>query len=170
MRWISEQKFFEGILSNARENANWDTQEDGAAWSQLVFDSSELLTCEFLNLLAKLMDWSGDKISYYIVLDPDPVQYFAHHFKKYPLLEIRQDDSCEAYLAALNEDPGGSPADAVGINWNRYSLLPPSGKWFISAARDDDRNEGARLWIPHEWIRQVIDFYPCARVAKKSVD
>jgi hypothetical protein len=114
------------------------------------------------------MRWSADEVSHYIVLDPDPIVYFAHEFKKYPLLEIRQDDSCEAYLAVLSEDAGGSPADAIGINWSQYSVLPPSAKWFITAVRDDDRNEGASLWILRAWRQQVLDFYLYARDAKSQ--
>jgi hypothetical protein len=114
------------------------------------------------------MRWNRDDIAYYIVLDPDPISYFAAEFNKYPVLEIRSNDSCEAYLAALNEDPGGSPADAIGINWNEYGLIPPSVNWLIWGRRDDDQNEGGQLWIPPDWTQAVMDLYPYARTARDS--
>ena len=168
MQWITEEKVFAIVLSDIHETIRIDARLDSKKWDRLMFDSLELCTRPFVGLLQSLMHWSGDEIAYYIVLNPDPIRYFAAEFKKYPLLEIRRDDSCEAYLAALNEDPGGSPADAVGINWDEYGILPPSVKWLIRGFRDDGQNEGGQLWIPREWTQAVMDLYPYARAAEKN--
>src|SRR5881397_666685 len=126
MRWIGEEKVFADVLSYASEIAKIEARSQPRKLTRLIFDSSELCTRVFLGLLQTLMRASGDGVSYYIVLNPDPIKYFVACFKKYPLLEIRVDDPPEDYLAALNEDPGGSPADAGGINWSEYVILPPS--------------------------------------------
>ena len=159
MRWITEENVFTSVLSETNEAIRIDARIDLRKRNRLVFDSWELCTDVFLGLLQGLMRLSGDGIAYYIVRNPDPVQYFVKELNRYPLLEIRVDDSCEAYLAALNEDPGGSPADAVGINWTEYALLPPSMKWFVRGLRDNDKGQ---LWIPREWTQTVMDLYPYA--------
>ena len=61
-----------------------------------------------------------------MVLKPDPIWYFHKQFAKCPIVSIRQGDTTEVYLASLNEDPGGSPADAVGTNCYEWVILPAS--------------------------------------------
>ena len=90
------------------------------------------------------------------MLDPDPVHYFHRHFKKYPALEIDRGDSARDYLAFVNADPGGNPADAVGTNWWACVIVPPSSKWFVHALRDSG-NSGGHLWIPSQWIEKDLD-------------
>jgi len=101
------------------------------------------------------MALSGDPNAAYVVLDPDPIQYFHRHFKKYPALEIANGDTADDYIHALNEDPGGSPADAVGTNCWEWVIVPPSIKWFIHALRDSD-DGGGHLWMPRDWAEQIV--------------
>src|SRR5271165_2726834 len=124
MRWVEERDIFDKVLVDARACVRVDEGQRVEQLGRLVFDSSELRTRAFFALLCALAQWSGDRIMYYLVLTPDPVSYFLHHFGKYPLLEIQANGSPEEYLTVLNEDPGGSPADAVGINWSQYIILP----------------------------------------------
>jgi hypothetical protein len=128
---------------------------------RLMFDDAEVCTFKFAHLLQKLMEYSGDSTAHYIILDPDPVHYFYRHFRKYPVLEISRGDSVEAYISSLNEDPGDSPADAIGINWWACVLVPPSIKWFIHALRSD-RDDSGHLWIPSGYLDRVREIYPYA--------
>src|SRR5262245_30133063 len=115
MRWITEENVFASVLSETNEAIRIDARIDLRKRNRLVFDSWELCTDVFLGLLQGLMRLSVDGIAYYIVLNPDPVQYFVKEFNRYPLLEIRVNDQCKDYFPALNENPEGSPADPVAF-------------------------------------------------------
>jgi hypothetical protein len=161
MRWVIDNEEFERVLRDAKECAAYDdNQQEAAELERLTFDCVEFQTKRFLDFLRKLMEWSSDSHFYYIVLEPDPRSYFFAHFGKYPLLEISIDDPGEAYITALNEDPGTSPADAVGTNWFQYVILPPSKKWFIHGQRDARSGEGGHLFVPTSWSNKVREIYP----------
>src|SRR6266436_1975561 len=117
MRWVQEESEFESVFRNARDCACLDSGRIPTTLEKFILDDVEICTPGFAGLLQRLMLWSCDMRANYIVLEPDPIWYFHRHFHKYPLLEIASDDSADAYLSSLQEDPGGSPADAVGINW-----------------------------------------------------
>jgi hypothetical protein len=117
------------------------------------------LNPSFFDLLVLLMKRSSDRAVSYVVLQPDPVSYFHKFFGKYSALEILDGDSAEEYLAMLNEDPGDSPADAVGINFGVAVIVPASGLWFaqVSHSADDD---GGQLWVPLAWVPELISAHP----------
>lgn len=161
MRWIIDDGEFERLLKAAKEIAAYDDDQQGRNELQrLIFDCVEFQTRGFVHFLRKLMEWSGDEHLHYIVLDPEPVIYSFSHFGKYPLLEVTIDDPEESYIAGLNEDPGDSPADAVGTNWYEYVILPASRKWFIRGQRDARSGEGGHLWVPTSWSSRVKTIYP----------
>jgi hypothetical protein len=163
MRWIEEKAAFDKLFLEARTCIYIDSGREQTTLQRLIFDDAEIRTTKFATLLQCLMRWSGDQVANYIVLDPAPVHYFHHHFNRYPALEIAQGDTAREYLALLNADPGGSPADAVGINWWACVIVPPSIKWFVHALRDSGNN-GGHLWIPPHWIEKVAEVYPYARI------
>ncbi len=110
-------------------------------------------------MLQKLMEWSGDPIAHYVVLDPDPVHYFHCHFNRYPVLEMAVGDTAENYIEFLNQDPGGSPTDAVGTNCWAWVIVPPSIRWFVHALRSD-LDESGHLWVPAEWCPKLRGMGP----------
>ncbi len=162
MQWIEQKEEFAKLFLEARTCVYVDSGRYPTTLRRLIFDDAEIRTTKFADLLQHLMDLSGDLTAHYIVLDPDPVHYFHRHFSKYPVITIARGDSASDYLALLNADPGGSPADAVGINWWACVIVPPSSKWFVHALRDSDSNSG-HLWIPPEWVTKVAEVYPYAR-------
>lgn len=161
MRWVNQEAEFKEAFLRAREGVYIDSARIGTALTRLTFDDAEVCTLKFANLLQELMEYSGDSTVYYVVLDPDPVHYFHRHFKKYPVLEISLGDSPESYISSLNQDPGGSPADAIGINWWTCVIVPPSLKWFVHALRSD-RDDSGHLWIPTDYLDRVRVVYPYA--------
>ena len=163
MRWVKEEPLFTELLTEAHECIFVDSRRKPTDLRRLIFDDVALRRPEFACLLQTLLGLSGDSKCYYLVLSPDPVHYFHRQFNKYPLLEIDYGDSNESYLAFLNEDPGGSPADAVGINWWACVILPPSRKWFSHLLRSANDN-GGHLWIPRDWAERVIEWHPYLRV------
>lgn len=164
MRWITQEPEFQNVFLRAREGVYIDSGRTPTQLRKLTFDDAEVCTSKFANLLQKLMEYSSDSIAHYVILDPDPVHYFHRHFKKYPALEIALGDSAEAYLSFLNEDPGGSPADAVGTNWWACVIVPPSLNWFIHALRSE-RDDSGHLWIPSGYADRVHEAYPYAHNA-----
>jgi len=160
MRWITSESEFQELFSIARDSINSEQHSADHESRLLHYDSSELRTTKFFQLLENLMRWSKDTKCYYIVLDPDPVTYHWKEFQRYPAFEVASGNSATDYLKALSQDPGGSPADAVGTNWFEYMILVPSRRWFIHAFRDDATDLGGRLIIPHEWIGKVSELYP----------
>lgn len=161
MRWITQESEFRDIFLQARTCVYIDSGRIPTQLRKLTFDDAEVCTPKFANLLQKLMEYSSDSIAHYLILDPDPVHYFHRHFKKYPALEIARGDSAEAYLSFLNEDPGNSPADAVGTNWWACVIVPPSLNWFVHVLRSD-RDDSGHLWIPSAYVGRVQTMYPYA--------
>jgi hypothetical protein len=167
MRWVIQEPEFKSIFLRARDAIYLDSGRTPTALRRLTFDDAEVCTLHFANLLQKLMELSGDSIAHYIVLDPDPAHYFHRRFEKYPALAITLGDSAEAYLSSLNEDPGGSPADAVGTNWWACVIVPPSLKWFVHALRSD-RDDSGHLWVPSSYVDRVREVYPYASAANRT--
>lgn len=109
MRWITQQPEFQDVFLRAREGVYIDSGRIPTQLRKLTFDDAEICTSEFANLLQKLMEYSGDPVAHYIILDPDPVHYFHRHFKKYPALEIERGDSAETYISFLKRRPRRQP-------------------------------------------------------------
>ena len=162
MRWVTDVEQARELLLQAGTCHVVDNRRVSTPLECTSFDDAGTCTAEFNTLIQSLMKLSGDEKCNYIVLDPDPIQYFLRHFNKYPILEICAGDSSEQYLALLNEDPGGSPADAVGTNCYEWVILPHSHKWFIHCVRISD-DSGGHLWIPESWIAKALDVYQWLR-------
>ena len=162
MRWLKEEPVFRQVLTEAMKLVSVDSGREPTTLQRFAFDDAMLCTPDFVRLVQTLMGLSGDLIAYYLVLSPDPVHYFHRLFGKYPLLEIARDDSPDSYLAALNEDPGGSPADAIATNWSASVVFPPAGKWFCHLLRSAS-DSGGHLWMRPEWSQMVIVRYPFLR-------
>ena len=147
MRWITDKEEFRSVLIRANECSHVDSgRSPSAGMTRLVFDDVQHLTFEFADLIQSLLNASRDPAAFWIVLNPDPVDYFHRHFKRYPVLEISAGDTRESYISHLNEDPGGSPVDAIGINCYTWLVAPLSGKWFAHMMRRADSN-GGHLWV-----------------------
>jgi hypothetical protein len=161
MRWIVEKEEGEGILRDARVCAAYDDKQQGASkLERFTFDCVEFQTKAFLEFLRTLMGRGGDKRFYYVVLDPEPESYFFANFGKYPMVELSIDDPGDVYVKALNENPGNSPADALGTNWYEYVIFAPSRKWFVRGKRDARSGEGGHLWVATDWAKWVRGIYP----------
>jgi hypothetical protein len=161
MRWIKRREEFDNAHGKASACKYIDSGRYPTALKRWVFDDAQILTVDFAQLLQQLIGWSADAHATYVVLNPDPIYYFWHHFEKYPAVELEAGDSPGTYLSVLSEDPG-SPADAIGTNWCECVVVPPSNKWFVHALRHD-LDSGGHLWIPAEWNRRVNETYPFLR-------
>jgi hypothetical protein len=162
MRWIISDEEFNSVFLEAQTCVFIDSHREQTSLVCLNFGDLEIVLESFIPLLHKMMKWSGDATTFFVVLRPDPVQYFHRHFNKYPALEITSGDSGNAYVAALTEDPGGSPGDALGTNWWTCVIAPHSLKWFVHVMRSDADDTG-HLWVPKEWVQPLTEFHPGLR-------
>lgn len=106
--------------------------------SRFVFLSSDDLfhTAAFFDRIKSFLARIGEQRSFLAVVEPDPVDYFFPHFGKYSVVEMSVADTDEDYLRIMQEDPGGSPADAIGYNSRIVVLFSTSRRWAIYADRD----------------------------------
>lgn len=127
----------------------------------LHFDSSNIGTKRFRDLIRDIAAFSGTSGFAVIVLNPDPFNYFHFHFGKYPGFIVAAHHSDSNFFEILMMDPGDSPADAIGFYSEEYVVLPISGEWFMYADRDWDGGKGV-LSGPADlmaFARQSFAFY-----------
>lgn len=161
MRWIVEEREFDSIFLDAQDCVFIDSRRTPTALKCLQFQDIEICNSTFAAVIFQLMKKANDK-AYYIVLRPDPIHYFHRYFDKYPLLEIGTADTVQSYLDALNEDPGGSPGDALNTNWWTCVIMPSSKSWFAHVMRSDS-DDGGHLWVPEDWVPWLMHLHPGLR-------
>ena len=159
MRWIQDETEFEKILTDARMCVYVDSRRTRTQLQLLTFDDIAVYGHDFLPLLRNLMEWSTDSAAHYVMLEPHPVDGFYRLYQKYPVLEIAQGDSSEAYLGGLNGDAGDGSGFALSDLCLTYVIVPPSNRWFIHAIRSAYADSG-HLWIQPEWADKVLAAYP----------
>ncbi|CAG4893547.1 hypothetical protein [Paraburkholderia gardini] len=110
----------------------------------LYFDSAIVATRRFFQFVRALQDYIGaNRYSFaFVALRPDPFAYFHDNFDKYPAIVFGSDHNESEYVSALAADPGGSPADALAFNAERYVVFPDGDDWFVYA---DEAKETAAL-------------------------
>jgi hypothetical protein len=117
--------------------------QGGGAPTSLIGDTCRidfdlLFTGRFFGKVKSLVQESGEKFFWLSVLDPDPKQYFFKHFGHFGALQCEVADDARSYVAAVNQDPGGSPADALIHNSNVVVLCSLSGDWIVVGRRNFD--------------------------------
>ena len=159
MSWEANDENARQLLLEAATCRYIDSRRVRTSLLCLSFDDAATLTREFAELLQRLLRWSEDEQAHYIVLKPDPIWYFHRYFSKYPIVPIHRGDTSDTYLRSLNEDPGGSPADAAGTNCYEWVILPTSHRWFVHCMRDQ-ADKGGHLWLPKVLLQQTTAAFP----------
>lgn len=165
MSWLEDEKTFRLAYQRALDCSATDSGRLPTSLRKLTYNDVDVLSNAFASLVQKLLEWSADDGCDFVVLRPDPVYYFQHFFGRYPVVEIKRGMAAPDYLAALNEAPLESRADALGTIYAEYVFAPPSLRWFIHALRSVE-SDGGHLWIPSEWVDRVMAIYPYATVAE----
>ncbi|WP_260854406.1 hypothetical protein [Paraburkholderia sp. BCC1884] len=144
---------FKRLFDRAR--ADVDRLTDTAC-PRLYFDSIDLLTDKFFDLIRHLLA-SQDEAQFCVLsLKPDPFGHFSY-FEKYPAFLHGAKNTVDDYYDVLHRDPGNSPADAIAYNAIQYVVLPIVGDWFMYA--DRDWQMGA-LSGPSDVMELARGFYP----------
>jgi hypothetical protein len=66
-------------------------------------------------------------------------------------------------MDVLNEDPGGSPADAIGTNFAVAAIWSRSEVWHFRLEHSAS-NDGGRLWVPHANVDLLLHSHPYLRI------
>lgn len=134
---------------------------------KLFFEDSDCFRGGFFSFLARLAILAGGKSFYFIAVKPDPIGYFFASFNKYPAFVLSAAHAEKDYLRLLNEDPGGSPADALAHNSERYILYSKDGSWFIYG---DRVSELAVLSLPRAMLAPARAAFPFRLIQNASLD
>jgi hypothetical protein len=167
MKWIGDEASFNVAYQRALDCAATDSGRLPTSLRRLTFNDVDLRSDAFAGLLQNLLVWSGDDACSLVVLRPDPVYYFHHFFKRYPVVEVERGMSADEFIAMLNEGPPESRPDALGIIYSEYVVVPPSRRWFVHALRSAG-DDGGHLWVPSEWSERVAAVYPYASADERQ--
>ncbi|MEZ0604237.1 hypothetical protein ACAX43_19050 [Paraburkholderia sp. IW21] len=130
----------------------------GASSAELLyFDSVDISTQRFFELIRALLAFKDASDFATLVLKPDPFSYFHFHFHKYPGFVHRAEHSDDDFFESWQKDPGDSPADCLWANSERYAVLPIPGEWFVYA---DRKWEMGVLSGPPDIVAFARSFYP----------
>ena len=81
------------------------------------FDTIDLQTQKFFELIRTLLAFKGTTDFATLALKPDPFDYFNFHFGKYPGFMHRAENTDEEFFEFLLEDPGGRQVVALRTPW-----------------------------------------------------
>ncbi|WP_168790704.1 hypothetical protein [Paraburkholderia aromaticivorans] len=157
--YINDRETFTPLWRRARECM--ERVSVTLASELLHYDSSNIGTQVFLDLIRNIAAFNGTGEFAVVVLNPDPFSYFNMHFGKYPGFIVEAQHTDDDFFKILMKDPGDSPADAIGFYSEQYAVLPVSGEWFFYADRGWDGGTGV-FGGPQDVIkfaRQRFAFY-----------
>jgi hypothetical protein len=89
----------------------------------------------FWNFLQPLAVASGGSVLNAVILEPDPIAYFAREFGVFGGIQLSTADSASDYYDALAAVPQSSPADAFIYNSRVVAWFPDSGQWLLWGER-----------------------------------
>lgn len=115
--------------------ASWELK-NSSAWDIFYFDYSDIFWSNFPSFLTFLALQNNDQKIYFYALEPNPKRYFYQNFKKYPLIEFNRKRIEKEYFSAINQDPGGSSADALACHSEKILIFPPSINWYVYGQYD----------------------------------
>jgi hypothetical protein len=124
-----------------------------------LFEEMLVFSRFFDGIQSALFRLAGGVPVYFASLEPDPVRYFFAHFGKYPLVRYdEQPVDGDAFRKPLNEDPGGSPADAIASRTDRFAMFPADLRWLLFADRNVE--VGVVAAFDATMAEQVIRAFP----------
>ena len=162
MRWVTQEAEFKPFFLEARTCVYIDSGRIPTSLCRLVFDDAATCTLRFAEAVQFVMALSGDGACNYVVLDPDPVEFFHRVYGRYPVFEVARGDAPETFLEYLNEEAAGGTGGAVGVECWAWVVVPSSINWFVHALRDS-ADSGGHLWVPRAWVGAITARFPTFR-------
>lgn len=123
----------------------------------LYFDPIDIATQKFFDLFQRLLAYENGTDFATLILKPDPFTYFHHHFGKYPGFVHGTNNTDTEFFKLMMRDPGGSLADALGVNHEHYVVLPITGNWIAFGDRSWDTGV---FYGPPDLMECARNFYP----------
>ena len=102
----------------------------------ITFD--ELFMPLFFNHIKRYLLEISENGFWLTAIEPDPKLYFGSHFDFFGAIEFSTSDTEDDYLAALNNYPENSPADALAHNSNLLTVFSSTNRWAIYGDRGAD--------------------------------
>lgn len=141
IEFIEDSKVFERTTIQLSKVCNINS-----AWPNNMFnDNFKFFECAefdfiyseafFSSLVDFLKRLNEESFTFY-TLNPQPHQYFYHHFKKYSVANIPVSNTYEDYNSFLNRDPNDSPADALTYNSETVVIFSQNSSWAIIGSKD----------------------------------
>lgn len=164
MRVITTEKDYDSVASEAdkilyRTKVLPENVFKQALKFFLFVTFDELFMPLFFNHLKRYLLEVGEISFWLTAIDPDPKLYFGANFDFFGAIEFSSADSEEEYLAAINNYPEDSPADALAHNANSLMLFSSQHGWAVYGNRDADIAICAFADI--EQMEQFKSIYSC---------
>jgi len=102
----------------------------------ITFD--ELFMPLFFNHIKRYLLEIDESSFWLTAIEPDPKLYFRLHFNFWGAIEFFSSDTEDDYLAAVNNYPEDSPADALAHNSNLLMVFSSTNRWAIYGDRETD--------------------------------
>lgn len=143
MRTITTEKRYDSVASDAEKILDRTKVLPENVFKQalrffLFITFDELFMPLFFNHLKRYLLEVGENSFWLTAVDPDPKLYFGANFDFLGAIEFFSADTGEDYLAALNNYPEDSPADALAHNANSLLFFSSKFGWAVYGNRDSD--------------------------------
>lgn len=89
-------------------------------------------------LLEELCSPNETRELHLVSADENAESYFFANFKKYPAFRLPV-TGLDMFHQLLFADPGGSSADAIAYNCDRFFVIPDKQRWLIYADRPEEK-------------------------------
>lgn len=101
-----------------------------------IIDFGPMMWSDFWHVLQACGRTAGDNEINMLLCQPDPVNYYFKHFKRYGALNFDISATATDYSEALRAEPPGSPADAFETNSFVWTWCGDSMKWGFYGIRE----------------------------------
>jgi hypothetical protein len=108
-----------------------------------AFDFGRIQSRRFLATLHCMADRSNAQNLLVAAIDPDPIDYFWHHFGAIPAFDVRRDTTDEEFISNLHWAPEGW-GDSIACIADEIVIFDEKISWVILGER---RFEIARLFV-----------------------
>lgn len=119
---------------------------------------------QLLHSCVALCETTGDTSLSFVMLDPDPVEYYFREFGRFGAVTMQVHEDVDAAWSAFEEDPGGSPADALMYAVRKFAVISPSLRWAVWGSRDED------VIIVGAENNDIVDAFSCNGCCVRDVD